>query len=423
MDPNFGRQALPSELHFNAGIEQLRAVAITAVFLVHTVLLNRLLLDYKLPFSYRGLRYGVMLFFIISGYLIFKTMFYSNFDMKRFFIRRVFRLYPTIALTVVIAASIFSLHHFIFKHAAFPFREVLAEVSTAMTALYSVYLYFVPSTSELPVGLNGFTHLWSLSVEEQFYAAAALCFFASSRYLNGVNNLYVLVASLVLTALVLSGPAFGLSEDNSERTFFGYLTHSHVEYLFCGVFRGALETSGIIAGFNGRVRRMDGRLARGLICIMIVAPFLIISYAEFPAHRAMLRSGQGSIETIVLISFLAAVWLISLGFSIFPAYSLSGRIAGYIGKRSYVIYMLHPPLRLLCWIVAASLFPNIFKYPLGFGVWLFSATLVTTLFAAEMVHRYVEMPINRRGHEMTRSRAATVRQPATPDRQVFETGR
>jgi peptidoglycan/LPS O-acetylase OafA/YrhL len=113
--------------------------------------------------------YGVRIFFVISGFLITtllerergKT---GKIDLKQFYLRRAYRILP-VAYTYIIVVALFS-------RGAFGAREL----TLAFTFLSS---YAV----DLPWRLS---HLWSLSVEEQFYlvwpVAAALGGALSRRF-------------------------------------------------------------------------------------------------------------------------------------------------------------------------------------------------------------------------------------------------
>ncbi|XDD41535.1 acyltransferase family protein [Leptospira sp. WS60.C2] len=142
-------------------IDGLRAFAIIAVILNH---LNRALC----PNGYLG----VDLFFVISGFVITKSLMERETSslvsfLHQFWIRRVKRLLPALSFTVVVSIIItflFSSHES--SHSTMSIETGLVSL-VGMGNLYLANLatdYF-STTAEL----NAFTHTWSLGVEEQFY--------------------------------------------------------------------------------------------------------------------------------------------------------------------------------------------------------------------------------------------------------------
>lgn len=100
-------------------------------------------------------QHGVGKFFVLSGYLITsKLLSEETISLKRFYLRRFFRLMPC-AWAYLASAAIFS---------AFAFHRIAGKDTLASLLFFRNY---IPEN-----GLNGLTsHFWSLSIEEQFYLA------------------------------------------------------------------------------------------------------------------------------------------------------------------------------------------------------------------------------------------------------------
>ncbi|TVR05054.1 MAG: acyltransferase [Deltaproteobacteria bacterium] len=140
-------------------IQGLRGVAVLLVVLFHAGVL--------LPGGF----IGVDVFFVLSGFVVTamlqrEVVRTGGVDVRRFFLRRIRRLMPAQALmvTAVLGATILVLS---------PDGEQQAAAQTALAATLlaaNVALgmrgddYFGPTAEQ-----NPFLHLWSLSVEEQFY--------------------------------------------------------------------------------------------------------------------------------------------------------------------------------------------------------------------------------------------------------------
>jgi peptidoglycan/LPS O-acetylase OafA/YrhL len=147
-----------SEMTYRRDIDGLRAVAVSAVVLYHAGVMPR------------GGYIGVDVFFVISGYLITALLLKEHvrsgrIDLIAFYARRVRRILPA-AFTVIVTTL--GLSYFFLS----PSATALAAHSAAAASVFvaNIYFqlttggYFDPSPDGMPL-----LHLWSLSVEEQFY--------------------------------------------------------------------------------------------------------------------------------------------------------------------------------------------------------------------------------------------------------------
>lgn len=133
-----------------ASLDGLRGIAIGCVLLEHLRLTK---LDYLGAF-------GVQVFFVISGYLISRLLLEEReregrIDMRAFYVRRCFRIFPA-AFAFIAVTTVMS-------------RAARADLPWAITYTMSYHLHYKSIL---------LAHLWSLSVEEQFYLLwpLALCF-------------------------------------------------------------------------------------------------------------------------------------------------------------------------------------------------------------------------------------------------------
>ncbi len=117
---------------------------------------------YPHPWMQTG-QHGVTIFFALSGFLITSRLIEGPIDLKRFYIRRLFRLMPVAWLFLLVLVLLsWSLH---------------TNLTSIKELLACVFFYrnFVGD-----VGLAG--HFWSLSLEEQFYLLwPALLLFAGAK--------------------------------------------------------------------------------------------------------------------------------------------------------------------------------------------------------------------------------------------------
>jgi len=170
---------------YSPAIDGLRAVAVLAVIAYHAGL--------------GGAGYvGVDVFFVISGYLITQVL-RGGFDVFDFYARRVRRIVPAAVVVVLatLAASGLLLSSSQQAHTATSAGAALvfvANVSFQMTTGG----YFDAKADEMPL-----LHLWSLSVEEQFYLLWPLLMLLRRRWI-----VVVALASLALAEALPQSAAF-----------------------------------------------------------------------------------------------------------------------------------------------------------------------------------------------------------------------
>ena len=145
--------------HHRRDVQGLRAFAVVAVVLNHAF-----------PWMLSGGYVGVDIFFVISGFvitgLIRRGLASGDFSFKQFYVRRIYRLFPALALCVAVTAVL----------SAVFVSPVGIQAQSAVTGLAAVFwmsnfsLWYFSSDYFSPhVQMNPYLHTWSLGVEEQFY--------------------------------------------------------------------------------------------------------------------------------------------------------------------------------------------------------------------------------------------------------------
>lgn len=142
-------------------VEGMRGVAALSVILFHW------------SFIYWGW-VGVWVFFVISGFVITRSLLRLDLEasaysvkIKKFFIRRAFRIFPLYFLIVLAGAVIILIED--------PSGMRLFELRYMFLALATATVNFYRMTPGYEVNLL-FDHFWSLSVEEHFYLVMPLVF-------------------------------------------------------------------------------------------------------------------------------------------------------------------------------------------------------------------------------------------------------
>src|SRR5579862_3732138 len=167
-------------LRYRPDIDGLRAIAVIVVVGFHAW-----------PREFRGGFIGVDIFFVISGYLIsgivLKGLAEAKFSFAEFYVRRIKRIFPALMLVLATCAVVGWFIMWAQPYAQFG-QHIVAAVGFVLNfVLWREAGYFDTEAIRKPL-----LHLWSLSIEEQFYLVwPALLLFVSKR---GYSVLMVTVA-------------------------------------------------------------------------------------------------------------------------------------------------------------------------------------------------------------------------------------
>lgn len=130
---------------------------------------------------------GVELFFVLSGRLMAEILFAEQFPLPTFFQRRLSRIYPALAVFVLLAWAAFA-------HTSLAFKPAAAASALSFTLNYAIVLNH---------GVAAIENLWSLCVEEHAYVLLGLlAFVARRRRFDPAWTVLVLAAASIVDALV-----------------------------------------------------------------------------------------------------------------------------------------------------------------------------------------------------------------------------
>jgi peptidoglycan/LPS O-acetylase OafA/YrhL len=348
-----------SRLPYLPGIDAMRAIAVLGVFLYHAGV-------GWMPGGFLG----VDVFFTISGYLITSLLLseYRRGDhirLGQFWLRRARRLLPAasvmVALTMVVAAIVEPERMAALRGDAISSLAYVANWHFAFAHQSYFDQFQRPSL---------FRHLWSLSVEEQFYLFWPLAFAAGMSLLGRRRLLFGVLAG-TLASLALMWILFDPTD--SARAYYG--TDTHAVGLLVGVAL-ALVWSPL------QLRRAtSGRwCGPALDAIGVVAlGYVVLSFLH--VHDYDLALFHGGYLWLALAT--AAV----LAVMAHPAARLGNLLARppliWLGLRSYSFYLWH-------WPVLALTRPGL-DVSLPRGV-LIPLQLLAVLALADLSYRFVELP-------------------------------
>jgi peptidoglycan/LPS O-acetylase OafA/YrhL len=353
-----------NRLPYLPGIDALRAIAVLAVFLYHAG-------AGWMPGGFLG----VDVFFTISGYLI-TSLLLSEYRraghvrLGRFWLRRARRLLPAVgvmvAVTMVVAAIVE------------PNRLTALRGDAIASLAYFANWHFVfahQSYFDQFQRPSLFRHLWSLSVEEQFYLFWPLAF-AAGMSLLGRKRLLVGVLAGALASLALMWVLF--DPGDASRVYYG--TDTHAAGLLIGVAL-ALVWSPL------QLRRAKpGRWCGPVLDAVGVVALAYVALSFLRVHDYDLALFHGGYLWLALAT--AAV----LAVMAHPAARLGGLLARpalvWLGLRSYSFYLWH-------WPVLALTRPGL-DVSLPRGI-LIPLQLLIVLALADLSYRFVELPFRGKG--------------------------
>lgn len=360
---------------YQPGLDGIRAMSVVAVILYHA------------GFTWmHGGFFGVEVFFVVSGFLITSLLIeerdksgHGGIALKAFWQRRFRRLLPALA-TVLIAVGLWAVFW------------GTAEQHTQLRHDYPWGIFYLANWGQIfskVAYFSGtptlFRHLWSLAVEEQWYAIWPLVFIAITRGRGSDQRRGRTLAAVAL--LVMVGTALASSADLPTKFLnparMAVQPVDHVNFLYLSTIT---RSSGLLLGaamaFLWRPWRVTAKPrgnagsvldACAAACVaVLLGSFFIGHVAEDSTYLWLLPTV--TIASAILVAVVVHPWAIG------TRKVFSSRPFVEVGKRSYGLYLWSWPIMRICNAYTGS--PS-----------KFLLAAVITVPVSEACYRFIETPI------------------------------
>ncbi|HBF75734.1 MAG TPA: acetyltransferase [Lactobacillus sp.] len=345
-----------------SGFDGIRTIAVIGVIVYHL-----------LPYSLQGGYLGVPIFFVVSGYLITDLLLQEyeqngRIDVVSFYVRRMKRLYPALVTMVLTTAAYITL----FQRSLFV--SLKAIISTNLLYVYNWWeighgqSYFDRFNGESP-----FTHLWSLSIEGQFYAfwpliLVILLFMFKDRKPIFYSVLGLSVLSAIWMGYLYTGTAM------TNRVYYG--TDTRMFAILLGVALAFVwPATKLKSELNNRAKWLLNGAGLVSLAILLIMFFTMSGQSSLTYHGGMF-----------FFTFLSTILVATVAHpASFMNQLFTNRIFDWVGSRSYGIYLYQFPIM----IFYEAKVTNIAAHP------VFNALMETVLIliASDLSYRYLERPL------------------------------
>lgn len=298
---------------------------------------------------------GVILFFVLSGFLItFLLLSEENtfkvIDIKAFYIRRILRIWPLYFLILLLAFAIL------------PNIQLFTLPGLGKDVIYTdlglkvfLYVIFLPNMVLPLLGIVPYvSHTWSIGTEEQFYLVwpVILKYFKKFRL---SLMLFIVFFYMAFAKFLISPYAKSLPNKN---TIIFFWSSFNIDCMAIG---------GIFAILLFQKHNMLRYLINNILCyttiisvILMMINSIYIPYIHYEFYSVLFG--------IIILNFAQNEQL---------KFSLEQAVFKYLGNISYGLYMYHPIGIVFSLFVCKllNLTSNWFIYPLSFMVTIFLASI------------------------------------------------
>ena len=354
-----GNTPLNKNIPYYPALDGIRGLAIILVILTHNF-------GYTTYFQFGWM--GVDIFFTLSGFLItqiiMKTVHEPGF-LKKFYLRRMFRIAPVYYGTLVVCLILLPL---------FPIKNADLTYFTSNQVWIWIYAQNWLFIFKEPYGAKYLLHLWSLAVEEQFYLFWPLIVLLVRK----PKKLFFIVLSLLVLTLI--GRYFVWTSHIENLNYYHLYTFTRIDGICIGCMLALL-----LEVNTALVRRYTLPVVLAFAAFNFV--FYFINKSSF--HSLPYLAILGYTSFALLFGYL--IYEASLNQKGILNILFNNRIMRFLGKISYGLYVFHWPIHLFLFPVFEGILLNNLGLPLYLVPKLSSAiTIIIAIIVSSLSYKYFE---------------------------------
>ena len=267
-------------------------------------------------------RLGVVLFFVLSGFLISYLLFVEKkvtktISVKKFYIRRILRIWPLYFLIILLAFFVFpSLEFFKIPN------QVIASWDKNLIEFF-LFCFLLPnlaSSIRIFPFLPFASHTWSIGVEEQFYLIWPIL-------IKKIKNRWVLMVLVIVIYLLFKKIVMLLPFFEGLNVLKQFIQHTPIDCMAIGGIFALIAYEN--TKFVLKIRKFLFLKSVQWICLLTTLYLIGIGFRLKEYHYEFYALFFG----ILVINFACNSNRI---------FSMENSVFNYFGKISYGLYMYHP---------------------------------------------------------------------------------
>lgn len=352
---------------FITGYSGLRALAVIGVILYH--------LD---PNSFMGGYLGVLIFLVLSGYLVTdhmlvsydRTGYYNN---RHFYLSRIKKIYPQLLSVLWLSAA----YIFVFQ------RNLLVKLNQIVLAnILNVYNFWQIHNGQsyferFASNESPFTNLWTMSIEGQFYILWPIIIYILVKLVRKKKTIFWIIMGLSFASVIAMLTLY-LLKANINRVYYG----SDTRFFSLG-FGAALAVIWPIEQLNPNVRKKDA-LILDLVGLVSFVLLLVMFFSKaMDPQQGFTYCGGMLLFTLDVCIFAGVVAHPGSHWN----QIMTNKIFDWIGSRSYGIYLYQFPIM----IFFEDKFTNIGDHPTLYHV----IEVILILLVSEITYCLIEKPMGK----------------------------